>query len=146
MLLKKCCCCVDLRTGAIIIAILGILGALGNMGEGFSWVAIISTIVGLVAHGCLLFGAIKYHRVATLINLIISMLGIILMFIIAIIALVSIFRLPSGCSENLNCHAVETGLAVTVGMYIPGGILAIYLWMCVYSFYQELKMGATNSV
>merc|ERR1712141_553159 len=76
---NKCCCCVDLRTGAIVISILQLLGGAGCFGMGASeWPNILNGVVGLLAGLCLLFGAIKYHQTATLVYLVLDMIAIIL--------------------------------------------------------------------
>merc|ERR1712126_545788 len=86
-MLSVCCCCVPLRTGSIILAVLGILQGLGSFGQG-NWPYIISEIIALAYGGCLLFGAIKYHEKAVLVALIIQgvMLAISALFCIIILA------------------------------------------------------------
>ena len=147
MLLKKCYRCIDLHTGAFSIAVFGLLGALGigllgNMFQGSRWVALFAMIAVLAAHGCLIVGAIHYNPGATLIHLKIGMLGIILHFTIAMIALVLIVQHRSGYRDPRTCYyLIEILLPITVGLAIPVGILDIYLWKCAYSIYRELKMS-----
>ena len=76
---NKCCCCVDLRTGAIVIAILQLIGGAGCFGMGASeWQNIMNGVVGLLAGVCLLVGAINYHQTATLVYLVLDMIAIVL--------------------------------------------------------------------
>ena len=62
--LKKCCCCVDLRTGAIVMAILEIIGGLGMFGNPGGWPNYLNAVITIGAGACLLFGAIKCHQTA----------------------------------------------------------------------------------
>ena len=78
MALNKCCCCVNLRTGAIVIAILGILGSFGQLHDKeHIYIGIISVVVGVLANLFLLHGAIKYNKTTTLVYLILEAIFII---------------------------------------------------------------------
>ena len=67
MALHTCCCCVNLRTGAIVIAILGILGSFGQLHDKeHIYIGIISVVVGVLANLFLLHGAIKYNKTTKL--------------------------------------------------------------------------------
>ena len=80
MVFQKCCCCINLRIGAIIIATLDIIRGLVKLGFGtgtlpamddwsvwFPWFAEGSSACLLMGIACvyngtfLLYGAIKYH-------------------------------------------------------------------------------------
>ena len=85
--LTKCCCCVDLRTGAMVMAILqvlGVLGSFGSRGMDGGLAMFVSGGLALVAGLCLLYGAIKYEPTATLVYLVFQMLSIITVTIAAI--------------------------------------------------------------
>ena len=86
MLLRKGFCCVDLRTGAIVLAVLGIINSFCLLfSGGFDSEYIILVILGLSTYGCLLFGAIKNNRTATLISLVMEMIYIVWMVIVLIL-------------------------------------------------------------
>jgi len=85
----KCCCCLDLRTGAIVIAVLGIVGSFGNLAFSTYWMMIGEIIWRLVVSFCLLFGAIKVNEIAVLIYLILNILQIISEFAVGIFFLVA---------------------------------------------------------
>ena len=80
MALGKCCCCVELRTGAIIIAVLGLIASFGSFQHGVV-IGIIFFVYGLVQNLCLLHGAIKYNRTTTLVYLIMEAIFIILLLV-----------------------------------------------------------------
>ena len=142
MVLDKCCCCVELRVGTIVIAILQIIGGLGNLGAGQGWNNIIGMIMGVAAGACLLYGAIAYNPTATLVNLIFSMIGIVFCVIIAIIAFASIAAIPK---HNPNAGA-STGVAIGAGVsFLIVAAVEVYFWICVYSFYKALKSGSIIS-
>ena len=100
--LNKCCCCVDLRTGSIVIAVLGLLGSFGNWGSGIV-VGVITIVAGVASNVCLLHGAIKYNRITTLIYLVMEGIFIVLYivaFCLIIVALCS--DAVSICWDNWN--------------------------------------------
>merc|ERR1712018_54134 len=80
--------CVYLKTGAILIAVLGIVGSLSQFGFSTNWIVIVEVIWGLAVSSCLLFGAIKVNASAVLIHLILAMLQIIFLFASGILFLV----------------------------------------------------------
>ena len=143
--LSRCCCCIELRTGAIIIAVLGILGSFGGFGNG--WIAgVCVLILGLVANCCLLHGAIKYNKVTTTIYLVLEMISIILIVAAAVFAIVVIAgatavgtAASSWDAGNVASTAVLVVGIVSLVAYIIGIALQIYWWVCVFSFLKELK-------
>ena len=98
----KCCCCIELRTGAITIAILDLMigipyfaiaiwGTIAPIapdlytsgtpiGSVFITIAVFNYLYSVVALGmglCLLFGSIFYNKIATLVYLVFKMIGIV---------------------------------------------------------------------
>ena len=146
MVLRNCCFCVDLRNGAVAIAVLHILGALANLGYGIqtvSWMLILDFLVGIAAGVCLLYGAIKYNAIATVIHLVLALIEIIFLFVIAILILVgfaSWLHLDGG--ELSWWHILTLIIAVTI---IVWALVEIYFCVCVYSFYKQLKSGIITS-
>ena len=142
-MLSKCCCCVELRTGSIVLGILGILGGVGQFAQGLFWGNILNGIFYLIAYGALLFGAIKYNPVAVLVNLICTIIIIVLGIILGI------WILAAGGIAGSECRG--QGCAEATGVVIAGGVgcligaaLNAYFWVCNYSFYKELKEGNAN--
>ena len=145
--LKYCCCCVDLRIGAIVIAILGVVEGIGAFLNAYGYGLIhldqidtngfitIQNIVMCVAGGirifaglCLLFGSIKYHQSTTLAYLVLEMLSINIVVIGCAIGLI-------GSKFSLNALLV----------FSTQIILNIYFWSCTYSFYNGLESGDIRS-
>ena len=138
--LKNCCCCVDLRFGAIVIAILGVVDGIGafftiNGAVGYDGLTTIQYIfmclggaVKIIAGLCLLFGSIKYHQSTTLAYLVLQMLSIKIVVI--------------GCAMGLIGSAYPLD---ALYVYSTKIILNIYFWSCIYSFYKGLENGDIRS-
>ena len=157
MALGKCCCCVDLRTGAIIIAILGLIGSFGSFNQGVI-VGIIFFVYGLISNLCLLHGAIKYNRTTTLVFLIMDAIYMVLIFVWWILIIVGMtsddvkpcwnkdnleneleIKLDWNGYDNVACPVIIGVLVASlVGVTIMLAIW-IYFWACVYGFFVELK-------
>ena len=157
MALGKCCCCVELRTGAIIIAVLGLIASFGSFQHGVV-IGIIFFVYGLVQNLCLLHGAIKYNRTTTLVYLIMEAIYIILLlvsWIMTIVGMASDEVKPCWKEENLNDDTkIDLGwsewdaascsviVGVLVAIFVVLTIMmaiSIYFWACVYGFFVELK-------
>ena len=135
-MLSKCCCCVELRTGSLVLGVLGLLGGVGQFAQGSFWGNFLLGIFYLIAYGALLFGAIKYNPVAVLVNLICTIIIMVLGVIVAIILLV-------GSTQFTDSNQSGAVLSVGIG-YLLGVALNAYFWVCNYSFYKELKQGTSN--
>merc|ERR1712018_474146 len=138
--------------GAIIIAVLGLLGSFANFRQGIV-VGVLSCIGGLVANLCLLHGAIKYNRTTTLIYLIMD--AIFMIFLLVGLILIIVGLASSEVSPCLKSDSFENGIewkgdnvtcSVIVGIlvallvgYLIGLAISIYFWVCVYSFFDDLK-------
>ena len=158
-MLSKCCCCVPLRTGSLIMAILGILGGIGFFAlSGGEWAYIIQGIFYLLAYGPLLFGALKYNEKAVLVSLAITALSIAIGIIFCIIAIANIETIvpqfANDCASiidelhrmNLTCDQYKSAtIGIAAGSFIIGSLLNVYFWICNYSFYKELKEGGGGS-
>lgn len=157
MALGKCCCCVDLRTGAIIIAVLGLIASFGNFQHGVV-MGSITLVYGLISNLCLLHGAITYNRTTTLVFLIMDAIGIIILlvsWILIIVAMASDEVSPCWKSENgdlkmeyAGYDAVECSVVVAVLVATLVGVtiflvVSIYFWACVYGFFVDLKQRQT---
>ena len=160
-MLSKCCCCVPLRNGSIVLAVLGILiGILIGIGSfaksgGFG-LHIIVAIFYLLAYGALLFGAIKYNDKAVLFNLVLTAILIVLGIVGASIVIATIQtlapELDNNCAalakklaqEHITCDEMKSATIGTATGILIVTFLQIYFWVCNYSFYKELKGGSAN--
>ena len=154
---NKCCCCVDLRTGAIVIAILQLIGGAGCFGMGASeWQNILNGVVGLLAGVCLLVGAINYHQTATLVYLVLDMIAIVLVGVAMAVIIIGGATVTASASgypdlqDNQGAQDVVTAFgAIFITIFaIVYGLIAlfyIYFWVCVFSFYKGLKSGEITS-
>ena len=150
--LKNCCCCVDLRIGAIVIAILGVVDGIGafftiNEGVGYDGLTTIQYIfmclggaVKIIAGLCLLFGSIKYHQPTTLAYLVLNM--------------ISIHFVVIGCAIGLiqSTGGIYIGyfnglfyISYILVIFSTEIILNIYFWICIFSLYKGLKSGDIRS-
>ena len=154
-MLAKCCCCVPLRTGSIVLSVLGLMGGVGMMLRGLSdWSNVVSGILTILAYAILMYGCLKNHPTAVLVYLVLDALAIILMIFIAILSIAAATfmfpDLPDQCEQlnytteqcdNLKIAAIGFAASLFVGI----AILYTYFWVCVYSFYKELKSGVNNT-
>jgi len=142
---QKCCCCVDLRTGAIVMAVLEIIGGLGMFGLGSEWEYILNALVAIGTGVCLLFGAIKYDQTATLVYLILQMISIVLICVISALLFIAA---NASVSESSGLVPIDAALwpfnAVAFVCCIVASIY-IYFWVCAFSFYKGLKAGEITS-
>ena len=136
----------DLRIGAIVIAILGVVEGIGAFLNAYGLIHfyhidtngqfgpmpdIVMCVAGairIIAGLCLLFGSIKYHQSTTLAYLVLEMLSINIVVIGCAIGLI-------GSKFSLNALLV----------FSTQIILNIYFWSCTYSFYNGLESGDIRS-
>ena len=149
----KCCCCFDLRTGCIIIAVLQIVGSFAMLGgtgaedESGANEACWSGLVGVAAGICLLIGVIKSNASVILVYLILAMIDIVLQGAVGIMICVvsgALSRFAAETSDVLAASFAHSFLAF--GMWIIlMALIDIYFWVCVYRFYQLTKYGTITS-
>ena len=109
----------DLRVGAIVIAILDILAGLAGFGI-LVWYNIIGSLALIAAGICLLYGGIKYHQITTTVYLVFQIIGIVMYGILVIILLVE--GAKSGGAEMLGVMVVFF-LAACLQIYCGGRLL-----------------------
>ena len=142
----KCCCCFELRTGSIIIAILQMVGLLGTLGWNMDrtwgmepiWETAIFClfVIGVAIGICLLIGAINFNPSAILVYLILAWIYIILICLLGIYVCVLSFWGGKGPYTPV----LLLGISI-----IAMDIIFIYFWVCVYHFYQLTKYGQITS-
>ena len=147
MWLRQYNCCTDLRVGAIAVAIFQIFTGMSilcllvycetldirdtKIANVRRTTGIINFILSVTSGSSLLYGAIKYNAPATLANLVISIISILLATLSAIIMLLLAFD-----SEYDILFAF---------MYAEVALIQVILWICVHSFFRDLKTGYTRS-
>ena len=154
-MLAKCCCCVPLRTGSIVLSVLGLMGGVGMMLRGFSdWSNVVSGILTILAYASLMYGCLKNHPTAVLVYLVVDALAIIFTMFIAILSIAAVTLMFPDITDECakarytteqcdNLKAATIGFAASLFFGIT--ILNAYFWVCVFSFYKELKSGVNNT-
>ena len=90
-MLSKCCCCLRLRTGSLVLAISGIIQGLGLIAlYNLYWAGFVQGILVLVAHQFLLFGVLKHNEIAIQICLLLETLIIFTGILFGVLAIVGI--------------------------------------------------------
>ena len=158
-MLPKCCCCIDLRAGCITIAILGIVGSsawfsYSNNGQSEApidkasySITVSASVMGILSSLCLLFGAFKNHKDAVMAYLVLEVIQFLLRLVFSILLFVQYHEKKSGTNVALELWNYQN-IGVLIGgifaLIIP--IVWIYLWFCVFSFYQKIKRGTIEDV
>ena len=146
IMLKSCCCCVDLRVGCIVFAVLGVFVNCGFFGtkyqncgldhcnDAFKVLASGSTF-GLISSLCLIFGVLKSNHEAVFLSLIAELIRMILYFAFAIMSFV-VFA---------ECNTVGTPRDIKCDLQLVGGLMGmfaifawIYPWLCALSLVQKM--------
>ena len=126
--MKKCFCCINLRIGSMLTAafniMLGICIFFIDGTDYEDWFVIYPPATSAVICGAfLLYGAINYHKTATLLYLILSVISIALYGITSVL----LFTLSH-----------EVGASVGI-VFLLIALMKCYFWICVFSFYQNLE-------
>jgi len=149
--MSKCCCCIPFRIGSIIMAVLWISQSIYSLVTSGGQRSNIPKILDLIYSGCLLFGALKYHRKAVLVSLVMGGVFsvIFIMLVIIIFALMESIgsRLANDCEyyrpiTGSECEELKSTVATAgnIAFFFLGSCLFhVYFWICIYSFYKELK-------
>ena len=136
---SKCCCCIPLQTGSIILSILWILGFIGIIYQSLSfpggvmqvsWSNIILGIILLIAAGCLLFGSVSQHPTPLLIYLVLG-------------AIMLVTGVVLGVYQFVQASAIAPEYFAT--LFITT-LINVYFWICNYSFYMQLNSGSTPGI
>ena len=145
MCLNKCCCCIDLQTGCIVLAIIGFIINFGLFGladthcggGGCSYafyVVALGNVTGIIGCVCLLFGAIKKISIAVEVYLGVEIIRIILYFANVIMILKRYVEYPD-MSDTYKNTVLASGICVLLVM-----LTSLYFWICVFSFFQKLGL------
>ena len=157
-MLSHFCCCIPLRVGSFILAVMGIVGGIFCLvysggrplyvSEGVWWI---------IADTFLLFGCIRNHRKTILVSLVFEILALIDGVFIFIFSAVNIeWAYPEfavDCagmtygSENINIDCDKIKLRTLQTMVVKNCVeltLQIYFWLCNYSFYKTFQTTNEN--
>jgi len=162
---NNCCfCCIPLRTGCIILAILGCIAGgyqgvnaiqnLGDITSATGYVQVIINICYLVSAILLFVGAIKENGPLIIPYLVVVAIYIIVGIILAIVVFVgggvvadkAITHAKSqpGWNNDANDDVTE-GLAIAAsvmaGILVTVALLNVHFWLVVYAYYEELRDG-----
>ena len=145
----RCCCCINLRIGCIVIAILQIVGSLGIIGiplyhsPPYDTCLIIDCLAGVTSGICLLIGGIKSNASAILVYLILAVINFIIRFVVwtLTIGLGAVFVIFYGSHKRPQIDGGHVLVVSIIGISITVTALSIYFWFCVCRFYQLTKYG-----
>ena len=139
MAFSRCCCYFDLRSGAIIIAVLDIVGGTCAIAAGTYWHSCVLAAVSFVSGAFLLMGAIRYDRIATLLSLISLMITIVFYAITAILLCVHCSDVDKNGDPDCEKEFITAGV-----FFFAGGFVNIYFWLCVFTFYEGIRSGVIH--
>ena len=143
---KGCCCCLSLRAGCIIIALIEIVIACIATGMYFNWASIIGLVLNILAAGCLLFAAVAVNSsinlrgIGILIHVGFNILYTILISISAIFLCIT--WASGGDAWTDEEHAILAALTIFYFLWI---FCYVYFIMVAISYYRELKEGNSSN-
>ena len=145
----KCCCCLPLRTGCIVIAIWAIVGSFmvyinNRVGYGYK---VPVNLWGLAEGICLLVGAMLYNPVLVLVYFILAIIGTVgqLIGLIFVILKLTVWaKTTVTVNGTADSGTVTALLVVLIVSVVIGCILRIYFIVIAWSFHKELKTGGEN--
>ena len=155
----KCCCCLSLRTGCIVIAILTLAYSFtwyifGSRGTriGFKEVRIgYGCIVpinlwGLVEGTCLLIGVFLNNATLVLVHFILAIIGTVGTLILVIVnsALANYSPGTQTQEEQVGAGLVVVIWASIITFIVIACLVRIYFIVVAWFFYKELKTGGDN--
>ena len=154
---RKCCGCIHLRTGALVIGTLDLIagicclnyvalsfrellpvlfleneGGILSLLESTMYFGVNGAIICFLAGGFLLHGAIKLSRHTLFVHLIFSMIGIGMKVVYLLTFIIQCSRLANRCSHFGQFSGI------VMGGILVGASIKIYFWIIVYFFYKSL--------
>ena len=144
----KCCGCIPLRTGCLIIAILSIVFSFTwfvHTAFGYEY-SVPLCLIGLASGVCLLIGVILNNQTLVLVSAILEMILVVvtLLFAVIFLALAGVFASTAATMEVAPLET--TVIAIFLTVVLIGVLLDIYFLVVVWSFYKELKSGRRQNI
>ena len=149
----KCCCCLPLRTGCMVIAILTIIHSFtwyifGSRGPrvGYGYIVFIN-LWGLAEGTCLLIGAFVSNATLVLVHLILAIIGTVVTLILMIVNMVLWNTVNTGTpnqAEQVGAGLVVMIWAIVISVLVIAYLVKIYFIVVAWFFYKELKTGGDN--
>ena len=136
MVLNKCCCCLNLRTGAILIAIFQIVTGLIPLIGLVTWNTVVVAIICVVSGKCLLYGTLTNHLATIMMSLILSMIAVVFYIVAVITSIVIICGLDSNGPNFVEIAAKD--IAFGIGMMLLS-VVNLYFCICIFSFKNEVR-------
>uniref|UniRef100_A0A914CME2 Uncharacterized protein n=1 Tax=Acrobeloides nanus TaxID=290746 RepID=A0A914CME2_9BILA len=149
----SCCCgCMHVRTGAMVIGILGIIGSIFGVISGIvsgMWTNIVAYVIGIIISGLIIFadrterqwGYLPY-LVLNGIWIILNILGIIAFIILGIVVpkgLEDYFKIDKDKDWDTVKEAIRIWCFVVAGVSIILVIIMIWLWSVVFRAYKYMR-------
>jgi Domain of unknown function (DUF4728) len=156
--LTKCCCCIPLRTGVIIIGTLASAVALiqlliillsppETLNSGTSAIFIVSTVASIVLSVLLIVGVYQNRPAFLLPWMIVQPIATTAILIIIILMFVA---LSTADLTKENTDSEDANTKTKMGVFLAQGCIYVpisfYFFWVVKSFYGELKNGRTGQM
>ena len=141
----KCCGCIPLRMGCLIIAILQIVFSFlwfVHDGVAYSY-SVPVCLIGLAQGVCLLIGVLLNNQILVLISGILALIRIVVSLIVTVLIMVAIGLFASSGAATT---VATVSIALLFTFVIIELILDIYFLIVVWSFYKELQAGRRENV
>ena len=140
MKLNKCCFCIELRIGCIILAVVEIVLSILVLVFNSGWTSIIAAILSIIANCCLLYSA-AYVKGSNESRRIIALVYIVYVLISAILLTISIVLLCIDYYNHIDYHREKDLIKLAFALGIRIGMMILYWHYClvVYSWSQKLK-------
>ena len=141
MMVKSFCCCIELRIGCIMIAVVGIILALIGIGLNQTWGSILGVILAIFANCFLLYsasytkGSTRSRRITALTYIGFVLLSIIFLIIQAVLILTNDGNRYYWDHKFHWNGEFSSWLANTIILIL----LDLYFVLIAYSFYRELN-------
>ncbi|XP_031627302.1 uncharacterized protein LOC116343415 [Contarinia nasturtii] len=145
----QCCCCIDLRVGGLIIGWLGIIctfiSLIWGIANGQAAVAAASFIIANISNVCWLYGIFKNKSAFMLPAVILTGLGVILLYMYSILLIYNIIVIFKNI--GLVDIPIFTLLSILLVIYFIISVFATYLFIVIRSIYLKIKddASATNT-
>lgn len=145
-ILRKCCFCCELETGANCIAYLGIFQTLvsivallfGLPGPGYEKLfQIIGLLIPLSIYGLMVYGTMKRKHNYLLPWLIINFIGNILIGICIIAVFIVRTSSLDSTSEDFSTEIVTIFIMIIFALAIYG--LSVHIFLAIYSLYDKIR-------